>query len=74
MSRSPWLEVKVVDIAPLQRLPCKVPATPPSDCISIRVGNFPNMFGRSEETSPSQYSAIGEDGVIGYIGITSDNL
>jgi len=61
----PWDAVNVVDRAPAWSAPCMAPAAPPSDCISMTEGTWPQMFSRSKADHSSASSAIGELGVIG---------
>ena len=61
----PWEAVNVVASAPACRAPCTAPAAPPSDCISITCGTWPQRFGRPSADHSSASSPIADDGVIG---------
>ncbi len=65
INNSPWLAVKLVVIEPDNNAPWSVPAAPPSDCISMMRGTSPKMLGSPAAAHCSEYSPIGEDGVIG---------
>ncbi len=65
MSSRPWEAVKVVPSAPFCTAPCRAPAAPASDCISMTRGTVPHRFGRSWAAQASAHSPIGEAGVIG---------
>ncbi len=71
ISSRPCDAVNVVASAPFCSAPCMAPAAPPSDCISTTPGTVPQRFGRPAAAQSSQYSAIGEAGVIGKIEMTS---
>src|SRR5208283_3902733 len=71
MSRSPCDAVNVVVNAPARRAPCTAPAAPPSDCISVMETVSPHMFFLPEADHVSHSSAIGDDGVMGYMAATS---
>ena len=71
ISSRPCDAVNVVASAPFCSAPCMAPAAPPSDCISTTSGTVPQRFGRPAAAQSSQYSAIGEAGVIGKIEMTS---
>ena len=65
ISSRPCDAVNVVVNAPFWRDPCTAPAAPASDCISTTVGTVPKRLGLPAAAQSSQYSAIGEAGVIG---------
>jgi len=65
ISRRPCEAVNVVPSVPLVTAPCSAPAAPPSDCISTTSGMLPQMFVRPAALQASQYSAMGELGVMG---------
>ena len=65
ISSRPWLAVNVVASAPAWRAPWTAPMAPPSDCISMTDGTWPQMFGRPAADQSSASSPIAEDGVIG---------
>ena len=46
ISSKPCEAVKVVARAPRVAAPCRVPAAPASDCISMTSGTMPSRFGR----------------------------
>ncbi len=69
--RRPCEAVNVVVNAPVLKAPWTAPAAPASDCISTTVGTVPQMFFRPSADSSSATSPIVEEGVIGYIAITS---
>jgi len=65
ISNSPWDAVNVVPSVPLVSAPCRAPAAPASDCISITSGTPPHRFGRPAALHASADSPIAEEGVIG---------
>ena len=65
ISRRPCDAVNVVVSAPFCSDPWTAPAAPASDCISTTDGTVPHRFGLWAAAQSSQYSAIGEAGVIG---------
>ena len=65
MSSKPWLAVNVVVIAPAAREPWTAPAAPASDCISTIFNTLPRMFFLPCPAHSSQFSAMGEEGVMG---------
>ena len=65
ISRRPCDAVNVVPRAPFWSAPCRAPAAPASDCISMTSGTLPHRFGRSAADQSSQCSAICDAGVIG---------
>ena len=65
ISIRPCDAVKVVVSAPVCSAPCAVPAAPPSLCISMMSGTWPQMLGLPSADQTSAISAIGDDGVIG---------
>ncbi len=65
ISRRPCDAVNVVVRAPFCRLPWTAPAAPASDCISTTEGTVPHRLGLWAADQSSQYSAMGEAGVIG---------
>ena len=65
MSKSPWLQVNVVERAPDKRAPCKAPETPASDCISTVVTCSLKTFFSPLFAFAVQYSAMAVEGVIG---------
>ena len=65
ISSRPWEAVNVVVRAPVVSAPCRVPAAPPSDSISITLGMLPQRFLSLRADHSSHHSAIGEDGVMG---------
>src|SRR3974390_3171962 len=67
ISSRPCEAVNVVVSAPLCSAPWRAPAAPPSLCISTTVGTLPHTFGRLWLDHSSASSAIGDDGVIGYM-------
>ena len=71
ISNNPCDAVYVVPNAPLWSIPWSAPAAPASDCISITFTFSPNIFFFPCATHSSICSAIGDDGVIGYIELTS---
>src|SRR5512147_3064416 len=71
ISSRPWEAVKVVVSAPAWRAPCTAPAAPPSDCISVTETASPHMFFLPAASHASHSSAMGDDGVIGYMATTS---
>ena len=71
MSSRPWEAVNVVARAPFWSAPCMAPAAPPSDCISMTSGTWPQRLGCFAAAQSSAYSAIGEAGVMGKIEMTS---
>ena len=73
MRRSPCDAVNVVVREPVVREPWTAPAAPPSDSISTIDGTEPQMFVLHAEASSSQVSAMGDEGVMGYIAATSEH-
>src|SRR5689334_4420797 len=71
MRSSPWADVKVVASDPAWRAPCSAPAAPPSLCISTTLGTVPQILVLPSLDHWSDHSPMGEDGVIGYIAMTS---
>lgn len=71
ISRRPWDAVKVVISVPVCNAPCTEPATPPSLCSWLMDGVVPQMFFLPFTAHSSQFSAMGEEGVMGYIAIVS---
>ena len=71
ISKSPWDAVNVVVKAPVASAPCTAPAAPASDCISVTLGIVPQMFFSPLEDFSSAISPRPEEGVIGYIAMTS---
>ena len=71
ISRSPCEAVKVVISVPVCRAPCTAPATPPSLCSWLMDGVVPQMFFFPFTAHSSQFSAMGEEGVMGYIAMVS---
>ena len=71
INNKPWDAVYVVVNAPACKDPWTAPAAPASDCISITLTGWPNMFFLPCADHSSTCSAIGEDGVIGNIAATS---
>src|SRR3990167_2122574 len=65
MRKSPWEGVRVVQSAPVVRLPCRAPATPPSDCIWVTTGMEPQIFSCLEADLVSDSAAMGVEGVMG---------
>src|ERR1035437_8219638 len=65
ISSRPWLEVKVVVIAPDCNAPCTAPEAPPSDCSSATSGTVPQMFFSPAALLTSEVSPMTDDGVIG---------
>ena len=57
--------VQVAAPAPVYAAAPPAPAAPASDCISTTDGTVPHRFGLWAAAQSSQYSAIGEAGVIG---------
>ena len=74
MSKRPWEAVNVVVSAPAWSEPCTAPAAPASDCISCTLTFCPQKFVLPLAAHLSTCSAIGEDGVIGYMAATSENI
>jgi hypothetical protein len=64
-SSRPWLAVKLVASAPEVSAPCRAPAAPPSDCISMILGTAPHRLGLPWEAHSSAHSPMLEDGVMG---------
>ena len=56
---------------PVSSAPCTAAAAPASDCISISETVCPKIFFFPLADQASVFSAIGEEGVIGYIAATS---
>src|SRR6187455_846763 len=71
MRSRPWEAVKVVASAPAWSAPWTAPAAPPSDCISTTLGTAPHTFVRPCDDQESASSPIVDDGVMGYMAITS---
>ena len=69
--RSPCDAVNVVVNAPAWSAPCTAPAAPASDCISVTETASPHMFFLPAAAHVSHSSAMGDDGVIGYMATTS---
>jgi hypothetical protein len=65
MRSRPCEAVNVVARAPAWRAPWTAPAAPPSDCISMTPGIFPQMLVRPFADQASANSPMGEAGVIG---------
>ena len=65
ISSRPWDAVNVVPSVPLVIAPCRVPAAPASDCISITSGTSPQRLRLPAALQASADSAIADDGVIG---------
>ena len=61
----------VVERAPDCSAPCIAAAAPPSCCISMMSGIVPQIFRRPPTERASASSPIGDEGVIGYMAITS---
>src|ERR1051326_535618 len=61
----------VVASDPLCRAPCSTPAAPASLCISTTRGTEPQMLGRPSDDHWSESSPMPEDGVMGYMAMTS---
>ena len=61
----PCEAVNVVVRAPADNEPCSEPAAPASDCISITVRRWPNMFSRPLAAHSSASSPMTDEGVIG---------
>ena len=57
--------MNVVASAPACSAPWTAPAAPPSDCISITLGTWPQMFVRPFDDHSSASSPIVDDGVMG---------
>ena len=73
ISISPWLDVKLVARVPVCAAPCTAAMAPASDCISTTVTGCPKTFFRPLADQKSVCSAIGDDGVMGYIAAISVN-
>src|SRR5690348_11098898 len=71
ISRSPCDAVKVVESDPAWSAPWMAPAAPASLCISTTDGTVPQILGFSSADHWSAHSPMGDDGVIGYIAMTS---
>src|SRR5512136_1696194 len=71
INRRPCEAVNVVVIAPACSAPWTAPAAPPSLCISVTEGTVPQMLCRPSAAHASDHSPIGEEGVIGYMAMTS---
>ena len=65
--------VNVVVSAPAASEPCTAPAAPASDCISAMRTFCPNRFVLPAAAQSSATSAMGDEGVMGYIAATSEN-
>ena len=65
ISSRPCEAVKVVASEPVCSAPWIVPAAPPSLCISTTSGTVPHRFLMPCADQASEYSPIGEEGVIG---------
>ena len=71
ISNRPCDAVKVVIRVPVCNAPWTAPATPPSLCSWLIDGVVPQIFFLPFTAHSSQFSAIGEEGVMGYIAIVS---
>src|SRR3974390_1523108 len=71
INSNPCEAVKVVLNVPVCSAPCTAPTAPPSLCISTIDGIVSPRFRLPSDAHWSHHSAIGDDGVIGYIAITS---
>src|ERR1035437_9043955 len=58
-------------MAPDCSAPCTAPEAPPSDCSSSTSGIVPQMFFSPEALLASDISPMTDDGVIGYMAMTS---
>jgi hypothetical protein len=63
--------VNVVERAPACNAPCSAPAAPPSLCIAATAGTVPQIFVFPSADHWSAHSPMLEDGVIGYMAMTS---
>ena len=70
IKRSPCEAVKVVARTPALNAPWSVAAAPASDCSSTTLTSSPKRFFLPAAAHSSTSSAIGDEGVIGYIGAT----
>ena len=71
ISIRPWLEVKLVARVPVCAAPCTAAMAPASDCISTTVTGCPKTFFRPLADQKSVCSAIGDEGVMGYMAAIS---
>ncbi len=74
ISSRPWLAVNVVLSEPACSAPCTAAAAPASDCISTTTGTVPQRFFLPAALQASACSAMGLDGVIGKMAMTSLTL